>query len=184
MRGQVRIIGGNWRGRKLTIPDVPGVRPTPDRIRETLFNWLAPVLPGAYCLDLFAGSGALGFEALSRGADFVVMVDQSSLVVKALQAQLKIFGAQNADIFQARVPNNWPIVTKPFDVVFLDPPYSENLLLPTCRALEEKNLLAPKAFIYLENNHPIVESDLPQGWQVLKAKKAGQVEYFLVKRMD
>jgi 16S rRNA (guanine966-N2)-methyltransferase len=182
MRGQVRIIGGNWRGRKLTIPDVPGVRPTPDRVRETLFNWLAPILPGARCLDLFAGSGALGFEALSRGAAFVMMVDQSLAVVKALQAQLKIFGAANADIVQAKIPQNWPIATKSFDIVFLDPPYSENLLLPTCRGLEEKKLLAVDAMVYLESRDPSTEEDLPAGWRVMKSKKAGQVGYYLVKK--
>ncbi|HVY53433.1 MAG TPA: 16S rRNA (guanine(966)-N(2))-methyltransferase RsmD [Gammaproteobacteria bacterium] len=182
MRGQVRIIGGNWRGRKLTIPEVSGVRPTPDRVRETLFNWLAPVMPGARCLDLFAGSGALGFEALSRGAAFVMMVDQSPLVIKALRSQLAAFKGENAEITQATLPAQWPLIQKPFDIVFLDPPYKENLLFPICNMLEEKKFLADSALIYLESDQPIESCNLPSNWKILKCKKAGQVGYYLAER--
>src|SRR5665213_2266264 len=98
-QGLVRIIAGKWRGRRLKVPDIKDLRPTPDRVRETLFNWLAPVLPGAYCLDLFAGSGVLGFEALSRGAAHAVMVDQSPDVVALLQEELKTFEADNATVY-------------------------------------------------------------------------------------
>jgi len=182
MRGQVRIIGGEWRGRKLTVPANPDVRPTPDRVRETLFNWLAALIPGACCLDLFAGSGVLGFEALSRGASQVEMVDQSALVIKQLTAQLGIFKASNAIVHQARIPQRWPVFSKSFDIVFLDPPYHENLLLPACFALEEKGLLADPAYIYLESGKEIVDAELPPGWLIIKRKKAGQVGYYLVKR--
>lgn len=180
-RGQVRIIAGDWRGRKLTIPEVPGVRPTPDRVRETLFNWLAPLIPGANCLDLFAGSGVLGFEALSRGASHVTLVDQSPVVVKLLKEELIHFKASNADVFQALIPSKWPPLAKVFDIVFLDPPYSAGLLLPVSQALEEKGLLADPAYIYLESDQAI--ENLPVNWEIIKNKKTGQVGYYLVKRI-
>ncbi len=182
MRGQVRIIGGEWRGRKLTIPEHSEVRPTPDRVRETLFNWLAPLLPGARCLDLFAGSGALGFEALSRGAKEVVMVDQSAAVVKLLTEELKHFKATGGLVYQAKIPQHWPAFSQIFDIVFLDPPYREKLLQPVSFALEEKGLLAGPAYIYLESGTTLSEKELPPGWEIIKHKKAGQVGYYLVKR--
>lgn len=181
-RGQVRIIGGEWRGRKLTVPNQSDVRPTPDRVRETLFNWLAPLINGAHCLDLFAGSGALGFEALSRGASEVVLVDQSPIVVKLLTSELHLFKATRASVLQAKIPQHWPVFSQVFDIVFLDPPYGEKLLLPTCFALEEKGLLADPAHIYLESGTELQETELPSGWQLVKRKKAGQVGYYLVKR--
>jgi 16S rRNA (guanine966-N2)-methyltransferase len=182
MRGQVRIIGGEWRGRKLSIPQNSEVRPTPDRVRETLFNWLAPHINGACCLDLFAGSGALGFEALSRGASEVVMVDQSPVVVKLLISELHLFKATKGVVLQAKIPQHWPVFSKIFDIVFLDPPYKENLLLPSCFALEEKGLLADTAYIYLESGKDLLDDEFPPGWEIIKRKKAGQVGYYLVKR--
>lgn len=181
-RGQVRIIGGQWRGRKLTIPDEAGVRPTPDRVRETLFNWLAALIPGAVCLDLFAGSGALGLEALSRGAAFVVFVDQSFSVTQRLKAQLEIFKTTDAQVLQAKLPQQWPPFPKVFDIVFLDPPYHDKLLLSACFTLEEKGLLADPAYLYLESGEVLQEKQLPPNWTILKHQKAGQVEYYLVKR--
>ncbi len=175
----MRIIGGMWRGRKLTVPHVPGLRPTPDRVRETLFNWLMSVTHGAYCLDPFAGSGALGFEALSRGAAKVVMVDQSSHVVQSLQKECERFKTTQVEIYCATVPQALKQPLRPFDIVFLDPPYQENLLLPTCFFLQSQSFLADQAYIYLEAKDPIVETDLPKGWKIIKAKKAGQVVYHL-----
>ncbi len=181
--GEVRIIGGQWRGRKLKVPDILGLRPTPDRVRETLFNWLAPLLPGAYCLDAFAGSGALGFEALSRGAAHVVMIDRSSVALSFLKEQLAIFQAENADIYQACVP---PLKksTRPFDIVFLDPPFQENILLPMCFYLEEQQALAARAYIYLESPNALTTADLPANWRILKSKKAGQVAFHLAERLS
>lgn len=182
MQGEVRIIGGQWRGRKLKVPDVLHLRPTPDRVRETLFNWLTSVIQGAYCLDMYAGSGALGFEALSRGAAFVVMVDLSSSVVKHLLEQQNLFKTENADIYQANAPKiKKP--NQPFDIVFLDPPFQSGLLLPSCFYLEENHLLSPGAYIYLESNDHLDEKDLPNGWQLIKSKKAGQVAYHLARRI-
>jgi len=181
-QGILRIIGGQWRGRKLKIPDVVNLRPTPDRVRETVFNWLAPHIAGAHCLDLFAGSGALGFEASSRGAAHVVMIDDSASVVQLLQAEAEMLKAQNVEIYRAKAPAQLRSPAKPFDIVFLDPPYGENLLLACCFYLEEQNLLAPNAYIYLEARETLDESQLPAGWQLLKSKRAGQVAYHLVKR--
>ncbi len=182
-QGHVRIIGGAWRGRLLKVPDGLALRPTPDRVRETLFNWLAPVIAGAYCLDAFAGSGALGFEALSRGAAHVVMVEQTKAVVVLLQETLAKLKAQNAEIYCGRVPQQLKKPSKLFDIVFLDPPYQENLLLPTCFYLEEQGFLAKEAYIYLETKALLQQSDLPDNWRLVKSKKAGQVAYHLARRL-
>jgi len=180
--GYVRIIAGTWRGRRIKVPDIKDLRPTPDRVRETLFNWLSSTIQGSRCLDLFAGSGVLGFEALSRGASYVEMVDQSAEVIKLLQEELALFKADNANIYQAKVPEQLRPVVKPFDIIFLDPPYQANLLLPSCRYLEENGYLADSAYIYLEAREDIKDNDLPANWRFLKSKKAGQVHYHLAIR--
>lgn len=184
MQGQVRIIGGQWRGRKLKVPNIPNLRPTPDRVRETLFNWLATTIQGAHCLDPFAGSGALGFEALSRGAASVVMVDSSMEVVKLLREEAQLFKTENADIYCAQAPRQLKRPEKLFDIVFLDPPFQENLLLPTCEYLATQGFLAKNALIYLEAKAKLQVDDLPAGWNILKDKKAGEVYYHLVSCAD
>jgi 16S rRNA (guanine966-N2)-methyltransferase len=181
-QGWVRIIAGQWRGRRLKVPDVQGLRPTPDRVRETIFNWLAPIIPGARCLDVFAGSGVLGFEALSRGAGYVEMVDQSALVVELLQSELSLFAASNAIVYKANAPQQLRPPTQPFDLVFLDPPYQANVLLPCCHYLEENGYLSHSAHIYLEARQDIKDNDLPRNWRFLKSKQAGQVHYHLAVR--
>lgn len=181
-QGLVRIIAGKWRGRKLKVPEVKDLRPTPDRVRETLFNWLAPILPGARCLDLFTGSGALGFEALSRGAAYVEMVDQSPMVVRLLNEQLLVFKAENASVRCASIPAQLSTPAQPFDIVFLDPPYSGDLLLSTCAYLEKQGFLADSAHIYLEARDVIKDNDLPIGWRIVKSQQAGQVAYHLAVR--
>ncbi|SRR5579883_1874193 len=181
-QGLVRIIAGKWRSRRLKVPDVKGLRPTPDRVRETLFNWLAPYLTGAYCLDLFAGSGALGFEALSRGAAYVVMTDQSAEVVALLKEELAEWGAENAYVYRAKAPKGLKLPEQPFDIIFLDPPYDENLLLPCCDYLEMNKFLAPSAYIYLEARQLIRDNELPSNWRIIKSQQAGQVFYHLAHR--
>lgn len=182
-RGFIRIIGGKWRGRRLKVPEVIGLRPTPDRVRETLFNWLMPVLEGAYCLDLFAGSGALGFEALSRGAAFVEMIDASDVVIQLLQEECKRLGAENhSAIYRASVPQGLSPATHPFDVVFLDPPYSANLLLTCAHYLEHQDYLAKSAYIYLEAQQRIEDNELPKHWRLIKCQQTGQVFYHLAYR--
>lgn len=180
--GVVRIIGGKWRGRRLKVPNIKGLRPTPDRVRETLFNWLMPVIDGANCLDLFAGSGVLGFEALSRGAAHVVMIDQAQQVVNLLKEECATFGADNALVYSGNMPKQLRPVTQPFDIVFLDPPYQDNLLLPSCHYLEENNFLADNAYIYLEAHQVIKDNELPPNWRMIKSQKAGQVAYHLAHR--
>ncbi len=180
--GIVRIIAGKWRGRRLKVPDVKDLRPTPDRVRETIFNWLMPIIADTYCLDLFAGTGVLGFEALSRGAKHVVMVDQSEQVVTVLKEEAQHFGAENTTIYRAIAPQQLRKPDHLFNIVFLDPPYQADLLLPCCRYLEEQGFLAPNAYIYIEAQRLIEDNDLPAGWRVIKNKQAGQVFYHLAQR--
>lgn len=180
-QNQLRIIGGRWRGRKLPFAAQPGLRPTPDRVRETLFNWLAPVIRGSRCLDLYAGSGALGLEAASRGAAGVVMVDHAGEVVGSLREQLAILDAGEVEVIQADVVQWLQGSAQAFDVVFLDPPFRQGLLSETMRLLEENGWLAADAFIYIEAEKDL-RPDLPEGWEIYRSKQAGQVGYQLVLR--
>lgn len=187
MRNNVRIIGGIYRGRRLKVLDSPGLRPTPDRVRETVFNWLSPHIVGSRVLDLFAGSGAFGFEALSRGAKAVDMIDQSPAVVTLLKQELLKIAKDTAllvEIIQAQLPNylKQVAVKEPYHIVFVDPPYQQPLILPCCFLLEEKNFLAANAHIYLEASALIKDNDLPANWRIVKSKHAGQVYYHLAFR--
>jgi 16S rRNA (guanine966-N2)-methyltransferase len=181
-RNEVRIIAGLWRARRILFPDVEGLRPTPDRVRETVFNWLQPVLPGARCLDLFAGSGALGFEALSRGAAATTFVERDQKVCQQLKATAAALGAQNARV-ESSDALRWLTTTQPlaFDVVFLDPPFAGDLLPAACRALADRAWLAPGASIYLETPAASTLSFLPETWTVVRSKSAGQVGYHLAR---
>jgi 16S rRNA (guanine966-N2)-methyltransferase len=178
--GRVRIIGGRWRGRWLTVPAVPGLRPTPDRVRETLFNWLQPHLHGARCLDLFAGSGALAFEALSRGAAEVVAVERDGTAVAALQAAAATLQADGLQLQRADALTFLAGTPRPFDVIFLDPPFAADLL-PTLLARLTPGWLAAPAWIYLESA-PGQAPELPAGWEELRQRRAGDVVYRLVRR--
>jgi 16S rRNA (guanine966-N2)-methyltransferase len=180
--GLVRIIAGKFRGRRLKVADVKDLRPTPDRVRETLFNWLGPQIIDARCLDLFAGTGVLGFEAVSRGASYVELVDHSMVVVDALRAAAEMLSIENVRIIKAKVPDQLKVPEQPFNIVFLDPPYTLELLFPTCFFLEEQNFLANNAHIYLEARQLIKDNELPSGWRVIKSGQAGQVYYHLVAR--
>lgn len=177
---QVRIIAGQWRGRKLGFPDIDGLRPTSDRIRETLFNWLAPVLPGASCLDLFAGSGALGFEAASRGAARVVMNERNPLVVRALQDSKARLAADQVEVLGGDAQSCLARCVGPFDVVFLDPPFSQpHLLAAAADLLARGNFLKDGTYIYVETPSGADLNDLPAGWQLYRQKQAGAVSYRL-----
>ena len=179
---QLRIIGGQWRGRRLTFPDLPELRPTPDRVRETLFNWLAPILPGARCLDLFAGSGALGIEALSRGAAAVTFIERQPLAARALRDNLTRLNAAGGRVETAdalvwlRQPGT------PFAIVLLDPPFGEEALEPVCMALEQGGWLEETAWIYLEAPALAQRWSLPERWIVHREKTAGAVSYRLARR--
>jgi len=178
--GRLRIVAGNWRSRLLQIADVPGLRPTSERIRETLFNWLATRIHGARCLDLCAGTGALGVEALSRGAAEVVFVERSAVAFKTLKYNIASLGATNAELFNldARSYLGGSGV-RSFDIVFLDPPFKADLHDELCRLLTEQNWLARDARIYIEMGRDQPELRVPEGWQVLKNKTAGKVRYLL-----
>jgi 16S rRNA (guanine966-N2)-methyltransferase len=178
---QVRIIGGTHRGRKLPVPDLPGLRPTGDRIRETLFNWLQEQIPGASCLDLFAGSGALGLEAASRGAGRVVMLERAASAVEQLRKNVDLLGEQGIRIEQADALEWLRGRGEPFDIVFLDPPFAEDLLEICCRQLEQNGWLKSGASIYIESDVKKGIPELPAGWRMVREKKAGQVAYYLVK---
>jgi 16S rRNA (guanine966-N2)-methyltransferase len=178
----VRIIGGAWRGRRIAFPDLPGLRPTPDRVRETLFNWLQHAVAGARCLDLFAGSGALGLEALSRGAREVVFVEQASTAVSNLRAQLSRLDARApARILEADALRFLQSPGEAFDVAFLDPPFGTGVLPQYVGLLETGNWLSNGGLIYLENGKREGVPTLPAHWELLKSKFAGEVGYHLVR---
>jgi 16S rRNA (guanine966-N2)-methyltransferase len=178
---QVRIIAGTWRGRRLVFAPVPGLRPTPDRVRETLFNWLVPVIRDARCLDLYAGSGALGLEAASRGAAEVVLVDKDPQVVAALGRQREMLGAHQVRVVQADVLQWLSGPPTAFDIVFLDPPFRREMLLPCIQLLERRGWLADQARVYIEAEKGLVP-ELPENWELLRSKAAGQVGYHLAGR--
>jgi 16S rRNA (guanine966-N2)-methyltransferase len=178
-RGELRIVGGRFRGRRLPIPDASGLRPTPDRVRETLFNWLAPVMPGARCLDAFAGSGALGFEAVSRGAGEVVLIEESGIVVRQLQANASRLGIEDVRIVQADAIRWLEGAGQPFDVVFLDPPFARGLWSLAIERLACRGWVRPGSRIYVEAPTRIGFPELPSDWELVRDKIAGQVRYGL-----
>jgi len=181
-QNRVRIIGGEWRGRKLDIANVPALRPTPDRIRETLFNWLQMQIPGSVCLDLFAGTGALGLEALSRGAKQVVFVDENPDVIQNLKNSVSILKTAAATIIKKDV-TSW-LNDKPdaFDIVFMDPPYRQGLVEPVCRKLEAGDWLSAKAWVFIEMETETALPALPDNWEIYRETKAGQASCYLIKR--
>ena len=180
----LRIIAGQWRSRRLAFPDVEGLRPTADRVRETLFNWLQDRIAREDCLDLFAGSGACGMEALSRGARHVTFVDNSAAATAAIRRNLALLGAQGAQVI-CEDSLGWLQQQSPqprFGLVFLDPPFAADLLARSAAALEVSGLLREGALIYVESAQPLTTLALPQSWRVLKAKQAGNVHFGLYQR--
>lgn len=178
--GRLRIVAGKWRSRLLDIAEVPGLRPTSERVRETVFNWLAPCIQGARCLDLYAGTGALGFEALSRGATTVVFVDNSRRAIRAIEKSAKILDATGA-VFFCGDATDYVRESAPasFDIIFLDPPFADDRLEALCRQIDEYGILAPGGRIYLEQDRAKSEVLLPKRWRLLKNKTAGNVRYML-----
>ena len=179
--GRLRIVAGKWRSRLLDIADVPGLRPTSERVRETLFNWLTPGIAGARCLDLFAGTGALGLEALSRGATSVVFVEKSRRAVRALERNVQLLEAPGASTEHADAIDFLRTAQQSsFDIIFLDPPFAADLLTDLCRLIDELGLLAPRGRVYLEQDKAKADVELPDGWTTIRTKIAGQVRYSLV----
>ncbi len=179
-RSQLRIIGGEWRGRKFGFEASPGLRPTTDRVRETLFNWLQPVIHEAHCLDLFAGSGALGLEALSRGAAHCDFVDTSAASLRQIEQHLALLGADDrghchrgsADAFLRSTRHG-------YHVVFIDPPFGEDLVGPSCDLLASRRLLVDDARVYVETGAREPLPVTPPGWALHRDKTAGGVAYRL-----
>jgi 16S rRNA (guanine966-N2)-methyltransferase len=171
-KGKIRIIAGEYRGRRIAVPDRPGLRPTPDRVRETLFNWLGQSLDGLSCLDLFAGSGALGFEAASRGAARVVMVEQDRAIFEALRKTAHTIGAAQIEVV---LDDAFAYLKRAqgFDVVFLDPPFRQNALPAVFGKLKG----APGMRVYVESDEPFMPGE---AWRELKRARAGQVSYQLL----
>lgn len=172
----VRISAGQWRSRIIKFPDVEGLRPTPDRVRQTVFNWLGQELHGLSCLDLFAGTGVMGFEALSRGAQQLILIEKSRPAYQSLLENKASLQAQNVDILNMDALQFLAQTKNKFDVIFVDPPYQQgwvNKVLPLV-----KGVLAEGGLIYVEAEYAITDSD---EWQVVKNGKAGNVFYHLVK---
>ena len=197
-RNSVRIIAGGWRGRRIHVPDLPGLRPTADRVRETLFNWLQSVVAGSRCLDLFAGSGALGIEALSRGAREVVFVELAAVAARSLSGELVRLGAgpkgRVVEIGASRFLRGSPAVAAattdapttvyapaPFDLVFLDPPFGQGAMAEYIPLIDAGHWVKPGGLVYLECERSAGAPPMPTHWQLLKSKTAGEVGYHLAR---
>ena len=173
---RVRIVGGTWRSRLIEVPKLPGLRPTPDRVRETLFNWLGQDLDGLRCLDLFAGTGVLGFEAASRGAAQVTLIERDPRAVAALRATAQSLGASQVEVVRADAVEFARSTSRKFDLVFLDPPYRQGLLEKIEPALER--LLEPDGWLYAESEHPLTQLGR---WTTIREGRAGQVHFHLMR---
>lgn len=180
----LRIIAGDWRGRKVSFYPAEGLRPTNDRVRETLFNWLMLEIPGAHCLDLFAGSGALGFEAISRGAGQVLMVELNKSVANEIKKNLSLLETDNGNIIQADAVN-WLSQTKPerpFDIIFLDPPFHQGLLPQIIPLLSNQSWLQKEGKLYIElENKTEVSDQIKPLVEIEKEKNYGQVKSILAR---
>lgn len=178
--GFVRIISGKWRGKRLPVADALGLRPTTDRVKETLFNWLMHDTAQSTVLDCFAGSGSLGLEALSRYATFVTLVEKAPHLAKQLQQHLASLNATNAEVLNrdCLMLLNAP-ATRQYNLVLIDPPFRQNLALPCCQALEQQGWLSENALIYLETEKELPLAGVPANWQLLKENIAGQLAYRL-----
>ncbi|MGP1928358.1 MAG: 16S rRNA (guanine(966)-N(2))-methyltransferase [Arsenophonus sp. NC-WZS1-MAG3] len=178
-RGQIRIIGGKWRGRKLPVFDSKDLRPTTNRIRETLFNWLMPFIEDARCLDCFAGSGALAIEALSRYAASATLIELKCSIATKLAANLAKLEAKNAKMINSDTLNYLAQTGTAYDIIFLDPPFRKNLLQKTAFLLEQNGWLSKNCWIYVEVEIEANLGMLPKNWQLHHKKFAGQIAYCL-----
>jgi len=181
-QGTVRIIGGEWRGRRLPVPDLPGLRPSGDRCRETLFNWLQPIIRGSVCVDLFAGSGALGMEAASRGAAQVILVEKSRQLARTLRENIRQLSADRVEIVAADAQQWLQECPAEFlDIVFIDPPFGLGLETRALELIDAGNCVKPGGRIYLETARgaPAVVPGL--GWEICREKTLGEVKMLLLK---
>lgn len=179
-RSAVRIIAGRWRHRRLPVPASPGLRPTPDRVRETLFNWLAPDIEGARCVDLFAGTGALGLEAASRGAARVVLVERDAAIARHLREQANALDTGDVTQVVHADAFDWLVAcTDRFDVVFLDPPFGGVDVPDLLARLADRAILAPGARVYVESAAGDASAQPPPDWRIVRERRAGRVRYYL-----
>ncbi len=183
--GRLRIVAGKWRSRLLPVADVDGLRPTSARIRETLFNWLGPEVRASHCLDLFAGSGALGFEALSRGAESATLLEKSSVVAEALRSSAELLEALDIRI-ECTDTLSWleSRGCQKYDIVFIDPPFAQDCVEECCRLLHSNGWLTDHAAIYIEQDKRKPIPMLPRGWQIVRDGKAGNVRYMLARMSE
>ena len=179
--GTLRVIGGRWRGRKLTVLDSEGLRPTPSRVRETLFNWLQFSLSGAHCLGLFAGTGALGLEAASRGVEKVTLVEFNTGIAEQLSKNCQQLGADNYQLVNKDAVSFLSGDQDQYDIVFIDPPYELGIWSEIAEQLVSQDCLSLNALIYVEYPITAIKPSLPSKWQLIKEKKAGGVNYCLFK---
>lgn len=178
-QNSLRIIGGKWRSRKVSFADRKEIRPTGDRVRETLFNWLMHDVTGARCLDLFAGSGILGIEALSRGAAAVSFVEKESEIGRQIESNLATLGAENADLTVTTAEKYLHATRDPYDLIFLDPPFDSSYLQKTLNQITELGVSG--GLIYIESESDSIFDDLAGDWQILRQKRAGNVSFGLIR---
>ncbi|MBZ4202837.1 MAG: 16S rRNA (guanine(966)-N(2))-methyltransferase RsmD [Methylovulum sp.] len=184
MQNKLRIIGGQWRSRQVHFTNAEHLRPTPARVRETLFNWLHHDIVASRCLDCYAGSGALSFEAASRGAAQVVLIDHNPDICRTLKANADVLKAKQIKIINSEVLRYLSGNSEPYDLVFLDPPFGQGLVVPTCHWLEDKLWLKAGAKVYVETERHLDLITLPENWDLIKSKTAGDVAYRLYQRSE
>lgn len=178
---EVRIIAGLWRGKKIHFPPVEGLRPTPDRVRETLFNWISHDIYNSRCLDLFAGSGVLGFEALSRGAREVTFVESNPVIAVHLKQLLKTLAPTKGAVLEQDALKPLKFINPGYDIIFLDPPYERDIIKPVCELILSENYLRPGGIIYIEAEKDLTPLPIPSSWTIVRQKTAGLVGYSLVR---
>jgi 16S rRNA (guanine966-N2)-methyltransferase len=178
-QSSIRIIGGKWRSRKVSFMTKEDLRPTPDRVRETLFNWLAPYIVGTKCLDLYAGSGVLGFEALSRGAESVMSIEADRDCCQQILHNKEVLHADAMTVHNHNALDWLHTPRFAADIVFADPPYKQQILFKTLQLLDQNNWVAPQGLVYFELDKPIDSAQLPARWTIWRSSKAGKVYYFL-----
>lgn len=176
---RLRIIGGRYKGQSITVTASEKCRPTTDRARETLFNWLMHDISASQCLDLYAGSGALGLEAISRGAKAVTFVDHNTKVCRQIWQSIEQLGVTSCRVLQAKLPQQLSKVKGHFDIAFIDPPFFQQLLLPTIERIEELELLQPNALVYIECEKQLKLVEIPQHWEMIKSNESSDCRYHL-----
>lgn len=179
--GRIRIIGGRWRHRIIQFPQIDNLRPSPDAVRETLFNWLAPYISDSICLDLFAGSGAFGFEAVSRGARKTVLVESNAHIIHQLQRTSHILDADDhIDIRHGLARDYIKNTDEKFDLVFIDPPFQLTLIQQTCKALVQRHCLKHQALVYIESPKSNIPLPIPETWHIIRQVQRGLVQSTLI----